>query len=52
MEKLLEREADCLPAPRLVISDGVTDFYAFTTDNVYLEGYESLKGIGKIPVAI
>ena len=52
VEKLLEREADCLPAPKLVIADGVTDFYAFTADNVYLEGYESLKGIGKIPVAI
>jgi hypothetical protein len=35
-----------------VIEEGVDDFYAFNTENVYLDGYKSLKGIGKIPVAI
>lgn len=52
VEKLLEREKDCLDAPKLIIEDGITDFYAFNTENVYLEGYQNLKGIGKIPVAI
>jgi len=51
VEKLFEREADCKDAPRLILPEGETDFYAFTTDNVTLENYQSLKGIGKIPVA-
>ena len=52
MEKLLEREADCLPAPRLVIADGVTDFYAFTKDSFRLEGYEPCPFEAKIPIAV
>lgn len=52
VEKLFERENDILPAPKLVIEEGVDDFYAFNTENVYLDGYKSLKGVGKIPVAI
>jgi thymidylate synthase len=52
VEKLFERENEILPAPKLVIEEGVDDFYAFNTENVYLDGYKSLKGIGKIPVAI
>ncbi|MBR3295623.1 MAG: thymidylate synthase [Clostridia bacterium] len=51
VEKLFERENDILDAPKLVIEEGVTDFYEFTTENVYLDNYVSLKGIGKIPVA-
>ncbi|MBQ6003767.1 MAG: thymidylate synthase [Clostridia bacterium] len=52
VEKLFERENEILPAPKLVIEEGVDDFYAFNTENVYLDGYKSLKGVGKIPVAI
>lgn len=52
VEKLLAREAECLPAPKLSIREGITDFYAFDTENVCLDGYQSLKGVGKIPVAI
>ena len=52
VEKLNERENEILPAPKLVIEEGVDDFYAFNTENVYLDGYKSLKGVGKIPVAI
>ncbi|MBQ5956866.1 MAG: thymidylate synthase [Clostridia bacterium] len=52
VEKLFERENEILPAPKLVIEEGMDDFYAFNTENVYLDGYKSLKGVGKIPVAI
>ena len=52
VEKLFERENEILPAPKLVMEEGVDDFYAVNTENVYLDGYKSLKGVGKIPVAI
>ena len=46
----MEREQ--FDAPRLNMDQSVTDFYAFDTENVCLDGYQSLKGVGKIPVAI
>ena len=39
-------------APRLVMDQSITDFYAFTRDSLRLEGYESHPLDGKIPVAV
>ena len=39
-------------APKLVLDEGITDFYKFTVDNIHLEGYEYGPKITKIPVAI
>jgi len=50
VEKLREREG--VPAPKLKIEEGIDDFYKFNIKNVTLEGYQSLPGIGKIPVAV
>ena len=49
VEELLTREP--LPAPKLV-TDGTTDFYAFTTKSFSLEGYAYHPFDGEIPVAI
>jgi len=40
-----------LPAPRLVINENVTDFYAFTTDDFSLADYNAHEFGVKIPVA-
>ena len=40
------------PAPRLVIDEGITDFYRFTTDNIRLEGYQYGDKVKGIPVAV
>ena len=40
------------PAPKLVIDDGITDFYQFTTDNIRLENYEYGEKVKGIPVAV
>ena len=39
-------------APALWIDPAVTDFYAFTTESLRLEGYESWPLAEKIPVAV
>ena len=39
-------------APALWIDPAVTDFYAFTTDSLHLEGYEAWPLDQKIPVAV
>ncbi len=39
-------------APRLVVDESVTDFYAFTADSFRLEDYDYTPFEGKIPVAI
>ena len=39
-------------APALWIDPAVTDFYAFTTDSLRLEGYEAWPLAAKIPVAV
>ena len=39
-------------APALWIDPAVTDFYAFTTDSLRLEGYEAWSLAEKIPVAV
>jgi len=40
------------PAPRLVIDEGITDFYQFTTDNIRLDGYQYGDKVKGIPVAV
>ena len=50
VKELIERP--CYPAPKLVIDEGITDFYEFTVDNIRLEGYEYGEKIKKIPVAV
>ncbi len=42
----------CYPAPKLVIDEGITDFYQFTTDNIRLENYQYGEKVKKIPVAV
>lgn len=50
VKELIERPK--FAAPKLVIDEGITDFYQFTTDNIRLENYEYGEKITKIPVAI
>ena len=45
----LARRDQALEAPRIVIDDDVTDFYAVTPDQIRLEGYEHL---GKLPMEV
>ena len=49
VKELIERPS--YPAPKLVIDEGITDFYAFTADNIRLEGYQYGEKITGIPVA-
>ena len=50
VERMLEREAR--PAPKFVMDETVTDFYAFTRDSFRLEDYDPKPFEEKIPVAI
>ncbi len=50
VKELISRPA--YDAPRLVIDKGVSDFYSFTTENIYLEDYKFGPKITSIPVAI
>ena len=45
----LARRDQALAAPRIVIDDDVTDFYAVTPDQIRLEGYEHL---GKLSMEV
>lgn len=40
------------PAPRVSLSPEVTDFYAFTTDDLLVEGYEHGPQVKNIPIAV
>lgn len=40
------------PAPRVSLNPEVTDFYAFTTDDLIVEGYEHGPQIKNIPIAV
>lgn len=40
------------PAPRVTLNPDVTDFYAFTTDDLIVEGYEHGPQVRNIPVAV
>ena len=50
VEKILRNQP--LPAPRLWIDPGVTDFYQFTRDSFRLENYEFAQLDETIPVAV
>ena len=50
VKEVISREK--YPAPKLVIDEGITDFYQFTTDNIRLEGYQFGEKVKGIPVAV
>ena len=50
VEKILKNPQ--YPAPKLIVDEGVKDFYAFTKDSFSLEGYRYNEFTDKIPVAI
>lgn len=50
VEELLTRTP--YQAPKLWVDPSVTDFYAFTTDSIRLEGYRCHELAEKIPVAV
>ena len=50
VEELIGREP--LPAPKFWLNPEVTDFYAFTSDDVKLIDYETHDQIRNIPVAV
>jgi thymidylate synthase len=39
-------------APRVTLNPDVTDFYAFTTDDLVVEGYECGPQVKNIPIAV
>lgn len=41
-----------LPAPKVSLNPEVKDFYAFTTDDLIVEGYEAGPQIKNIPIAV
>lgn len=45
----LARKDRAAAAPKLVIADGITDFYAFKPEDIALEGYEHA---GKLPMEV
>ena len=50
VKELIERPK--FAAPKLVLTEGITDFYKFTVDDINLEGYEYGPKIKGIPVAV
>ena len=50
IEELISREP--LPAPQFWLNPEVKDFYAFTTDDVRLDHYETHPQIKNIPIAV
>ncbi len=50
IRELIEREP--YPAPKFTLNPEVTDFYAFTRDDVKLEDYQTHEQVKDIPVAI
>ncbi len=50
IEELIKRPA--FDAPKVTLNPEVTDFYAFTTDDVRIENYETNPQIRDIPIAI
>jgi thymidylate synthase len=50
IQELITRQP--LKAPRVWLDPDVTDFYAFTTDHLHYENYETHEQIRNIPVAI
>ena len=50
VEELIKREP--LPAPKVWLDPEIDDFYAFTTDSLHYENYETHEQIRNIPVAV
>ena len=50
IEELIERPS--LPAPKVYLNPEVKDFYAFTTEDLIVENYETHPQVKNIPVAI
>ncbi len=50
IEELISRKT--YPAPRVSLNPRVTDFYAFTTEDLVVEGYETGPQIKGIPIAV
>ena len=50
VRELITREA--YPAPKVWLSPDVTDFYAFTVDDLHVENYVTGPQIKNIPVAV
>ena len=50
VEELISRTP--LPAPKVSLNPDVTDFYAFTTDDLIVEGYQTGEQIRDIPIAV
>jgi len=50
IKELLSRPE--LPAPKVRLNPEVKDFYAFTTDDLIVEGYEAGEQIKNIPIAV
>ena len=50
IKELIEREP--YPAPKFTLNPEITDFYAFTRDDVKLENYQTHEQVKDIPVAI
>lgn len=50
IKELIERPQH--PAPKVSLNPDVTDFYAFTTDDLIVEGYEHGEQIRNIPIAV
>ena len=50
IKELIEREQ--FPAPTVKLNPDVTDFYAFTPDDVIVENYQTGEQIKNIPIAV
>ena len=50
VRELIQRES--YPAPKVTLNPEVTDFYAFTTADLQVEGYRTGPQIKNIPVAV
>lgn len=50
VEELISRTP--YPAPKVWLTPGVTDFYAFTTDDLHVEEYQTGPQIKNIPIAV
>lgn len=50
VEELIKREP--LPAPKVWLDPEIDDFYAFTTDSLHYENYETHEQIRNIPIAV
>lgn len=50
VEELITRET--YPAPRVTLDPGVRDFYAFTTEDLRVEGYQAGPQLRNIPIAV